>query len=126
MLKVKEHKCLVLHWILSCVFVSVNLCTILNAKEKDFIYFDTEDVGQPDRQVPVIQPLKIVRLDPDYGGQWILAERTGTMMLPARFMTGMVIVKAKLFFVLRNYLKTDNRESLRYHNNAQASLIRPR
>ena len=28
--------------------------------------------------------------------------------------------------MLRNYLKTDNRESLRYHNNAQASLIRPR
>jgi hypothetical protein len=30
------------------------------------------------------------------------------------------------FLSLRNYLKTDNRQSLRYQNNAQASLIRPR
>ncbi len=53
--------------------VLVSPYTFLDAKEKDFIYFDTEDIGQPDTQVPVIQPWKIVQLDPDYGGQWILA-----------------------------------------------------
>jgi outer membrane protein assembly factor BamB len=60
-------------WILFFVFVSVNLCTILTANERDFIYFDTKDVGRPSSTVPLIQPWKIVHLDPDYGGQWVLA-----------------------------------------------------
>jgi outer membrane protein assembly factor BamB len=73
MLIIKEHKCLVLQLILFCIFVSANLCPLLAAKEKDFTYFNTEDVGRPDTQVPLIQPWKIVHLDPDYGGQWVLA-----------------------------------------------------
>jgi outer membrane protein assembly factor BamB len=73
MLIIKQHRHLVFHWFIFCILVSVSQCTILAAKEKDFIYFDTKDVGLPDSQVPVIQPWKIVRLDPDYGGQWILA-----------------------------------------------------
>jgi outer membrane protein assembly factor BamB len=73
MLKVKNHKRLVFQWFLFYFSVSVSLCTILEAGGKDFFYLDTQDVGQPDPQVPLIQPWKIVRLDPDYGGQWILA-----------------------------------------------------
>ena len=72
MLIIKERKGLVLELILFCVFVSTNLCSFVYAKEKDFIYFDTKDVGQPDPQIPLIQPWKIVHLDPDYGGQWVL------------------------------------------------------
>ena len=73
MLKVKEHKFLVFASIIFCVFVSISLCTILDAREDDFIYFDTEDASQPAPQSPLIQPWKIVQLDPEYGGQWILA-----------------------------------------------------
>jgi hypothetical protein len=73
MLKAKEHKCFVFHCVIFYILVTVGMCTIVDAKEKDFIYFDTEDVGQPDRQVTLIQPWKIVQLDPDYGGQWVLA-----------------------------------------------------
>ena len=39
----------------------------------DFVYFDTEDVGEPDPNVPLIAPYKTVVLDPDYGGQWMVA-----------------------------------------------------
>lgn len=73
MLIIKERKCLVLQLFLFCVFVSINLCTFLDAKDNNFIYFDTKDIVQPDPQVPLIQPWKIVHLDPDYGGQWVLA-----------------------------------------------------
>lgn len=71
--KTKEYKCLASHWGVFCILILIGALTSLYAKEKDFIYYDTEDTGQPDSQVPVIQPWKIVRLDPDYGGQWILA-----------------------------------------------------
>jgi outer membrane protein assembly factor BamB len=73
MLKTKEFKRFGYHWFVFCILVSISICIILDANEKEFIYFNTEDVGQPDQQVPLIQPWKIVRLDPDYGGQWILA-----------------------------------------------------
>jgi outer membrane protein assembly factor BamB len=73
MLKAREYKCFVSYWFMFCILVSINPCTFLDANEKDFIYFDTEDTGKPDPGVPLIQPWKIVRLDPDYGGQWVLA-----------------------------------------------------
>ena len=73
MLKRKERKNLIFHWCIFCVLASIYLFTFAAAKENSFICFDTEDAGQPDTQVPVIQPWKIVRLDPDFGGQWVLA-----------------------------------------------------
>jgi len=73
MLKVNKHKFFVSHCVIFCFLVSINLSTTLTGKEKDFIYYDTRDTGQPDSQVPLIQPWKIVHLDPNYGGQWILA-----------------------------------------------------
>jgi outer membrane protein assembly factor BamB len=73
MLKVNKNKCFVFYWCIFCILVSIIPCTILSAAEKDFIYFDAKDTGQPDHQAPLIQPWKIVHLDPDYGGQWIVA-----------------------------------------------------
>jgi outer membrane protein assembly factor BamB len=73
MLKILKHKCFVSQWLIFYILISISPYTILKAKEKEFIYFDTKDVGEPDSRVPLIQPWKIVRLDPDYGGQWILA-----------------------------------------------------
>ena len=73
MLIVKRHRHLAFQWFVFYILLSVSQCTILASAEKDFIYFDTKDVGPPDSDVPLIQPWKIVRLDPDYGGQWVLA-----------------------------------------------------
>ncbi|UCF17855.1 MAG: hypothetical protein JSW59_10390 [Phycisphaerales bacterium] len=73
MLKITKRKCLVLWWSLCCVLVLVSPCMTFHARENDFIFFDTEDVGKPDIKVPVIQPLKVVPLDPEYGGQWVVA-----------------------------------------------------
>lgn len=73
MFMVKLHRHLTFQWFVFCILVLISQCTILAAKEKDFIYFDTKDVGRPNSNVPLIQPWKIVRLDPDYGGQWVLA-----------------------------------------------------
>jgi len=39
----------------------------------DPLVFDTNDMGPPPADVPVIKPWKIVPLDPDYGGQWVVA-----------------------------------------------------
>jgi hypothetical protein len=41
--------------------------------EQRFRYFDTIDTGEVDDKVPLIQPFKVVPLDPDYGGQWVVA-----------------------------------------------------
>jgi len=78
MLKAKKNKYFVFYWFIFCILVFGNLCTFLDAKENDFIYFDTIDIGQPDPQIPLIQPWKIVHLDPDYGGQWVLAADLNT------------------------------------------------
>ena len=73
MLIVKRHRHLAFQWLIFCNLVLISQCTILAAKEKNFIYFDTKDVGPPNPTVPLIQPWKVVHLDPDYGGQWVLA-----------------------------------------------------
>jgi hypothetical protein len=59
--------------VLLCSLVICALCSVSCVQASDFICFDTEDVGKPDDAVPVIQPWKVVALDPDYGGQWVLA-----------------------------------------------------
>jgi len=78
MLKILKHKCFVSQWLIFCVLISISPYTILDAKQKNFIYFDTEDIGQSDSSAQLIQPWKIVCLDPDYGGQWILAADLNT------------------------------------------------
>jgi len=49
------------------------LCVCCLAGSGDFVYFDTEDVGKPDPSVPLIKPWRIVVLDPEYAGQWMVA-----------------------------------------------------
>ncbi len=57
---------------LSCLLAALSVCTLLKAGQKGFIYFDVKDVGEPTGKVPVIEPWKIVALDPEYGGQWVI------------------------------------------------------
>ncbi|MHC4424462.1 MAG: hypothetical protein ACYSYV_00025 [Planctomycetota bacterium] len=73
MSKVRKHKHLALQWLLFCVLTSVSTCTTSHAKETGFVYFDTKDVGKPDGNVPLIRPWKTFPLDPEYGGQWVVA-----------------------------------------------------
>jgi hypothetical protein len=37
------------------------------------LFFDTSDTGPPREDVPVVKSWKVVGLDPDYGGQWVVA-----------------------------------------------------
>jgi hypothetical protein len=45
----------------------------LAAGAVDPLFFDTNDTGAVPADVPAIQPWKIVALDPNYGGQWVVA-----------------------------------------------------
>jgi hypothetical protein len=45
----------------------------LAAGAADPLFFDTSDTGQPPADIPVVSPWKIVPLDPDYAGQWVVA-----------------------------------------------------
>jgi len=45
----------------------------LTAGDVDPLFFDTNDTGPPPADVPAVGPWKIVPLDPDYGGQWVVA-----------------------------------------------------
>jgi hypothetical protein len=60
-------------WFLSFIFIAVSSFSSAYAEEPSFSCFDTSDTGEPDAKVPLIQPFKIVPLDPDYGGQWVVA-----------------------------------------------------
>ena len=55
------------------VLLSFVLSAFCCAKSNQFTYFDTEDVGKPDSNVPLIRPWKTVALDPEYAGQWMVA-----------------------------------------------------
>jgi hypothetical protein len=37
------------------------------------LLFDTNDTGAPPADVPAVKPWKTIALDPDYGGQWVVA-----------------------------------------------------
>ena len=54
----------VFQWLSLFIFVAVNPFTPLYGEEQSFIYFDTNDIGELDDKVPLIQPFKIVPLDP--------------------------------------------------------------
>ena len=45
----------------------------LTAGAIDPLFFDTSDTGPAPADVPAIEPWKIVPLDRDYGGQWVVA-----------------------------------------------------
>jgi hypothetical protein len=45
----------------------------LTAGTVDPLFFDTSDTGPPPADVPAVKPWKIVPLDPDYSGQWVVA-----------------------------------------------------
>jgi hypothetical protein len=45
----------------------------LTAGAADPLFFDTNDTGPPSADVPAIKPWRTVPLDPDYGGQWVVA-----------------------------------------------------
>ena len=64
-----KHRCMPWVHVLLLFVLSAFCC----AKSDEFTYFDTEDVGEPDSNVPLITPWKIVVLDPEYAGQWMVA-----------------------------------------------------
>jgi len=53
-------------------------------------------------------------------------KRQFLVAFPIIVLFSMLLYNAFRADTLRNYLKTVNRHNLRYQNNAQASLIRPR
>lgn len=73
MINTIKHTSIAFRWSLFFIYITLSSLTPLYAKEKGFIYFDTSDTGEPDANILRIQPYKIVPLDPDYGGQWVVA-----------------------------------------------------
>jgi len=45
----------------------------LTADGGEPLFFDTNDTDQPPAAVPAVKPWKVVPLDPNYGGQWVVA-----------------------------------------------------
>jgi hypothetical protein len=45
----------------------------LTAGAADPLFFGTNDTGPPPATIPAIKPWRTVPLDPDYGGQWVVA-----------------------------------------------------
>ena len=52
--------------------LAVNLFS-LTASAADPVFFDTNDAGPPPADIPAIKPWKVVPLDPESGGQWVVA-----------------------------------------------------
>ena len=44
-----------------------------SADDNASLLFDIEDHGDPGDKAPVVSPWKVVELEPDYGGQWVIA-----------------------------------------------------
>ncbi len=59
--------------IILCCLIVFGSCTILCAEQQTPLRFDVKHVGAPVPDVPRIEPWKIVPLDPEYGGQWVVA-----------------------------------------------------
>ena len=55
------------------LLVIFGFCTVLCAKQKSPVYYDVKDVGEPKDITSLIQPWKIVSLDTEYAGQWVVA-----------------------------------------------------
>jgi len=56
-----------------CLLLVFGFCTVLCAKREGPVYYDVRDVGEPTDKTSLIQPWKIVSLDAEYGGQWVVA-----------------------------------------------------
>lgn len=60
-------------FIFLCLPIILTVCTAVEAQQPGPLQFDVKDVNAPADNVPVIVPWRIVQLDPEYGGQWVLA-----------------------------------------------------
>ena len=64
-------------WVLTtvagCVLAACAGPCMAQADDATFAYFDTVDVDAPPEGIPVIRPWRVVKLDPEYGGQWVVA-----------------------------------------------------
>jgi hypothetical protein len=54
------------------LLVVLFFCTVLYAKQKSPVYYDVKDVDAPVDTTSLIQPWKVVSLDAEYAGQWIV------------------------------------------------------
>ena len=64
---------LILATILPCLWGICICLASANAESPDFTCFDTKDVNEPQDSIQVISPWKTIDLDPEYGGQWVVA-----------------------------------------------------
>lgn len=61
-------------WLIALlVFVGSSFCTMLCAEQQRPLYYDIIDVGEPTDKQSMIWPWKVIPLDVEYGGQWIVA-----------------------------------------------------
>lgn len=58
---------------LGTITVFVCLLPAADLQALDFQCFNTQDLNEPNTAIPLIQPWRLVQLEPEYGGQWILA-----------------------------------------------------
>lgn len=56
-----------------CFMIAPGFGTILCAGQQQPLRFDVEHAGAPAAEIARIEPWKIVPLDPEYGGQWVVA-----------------------------------------------------
>lgn len=54
-------------------FIIVFFCTVLSAQQENLVHYDIRDVGEPQGIQSMIQPWKVVSLDAEYAGQWVVA-----------------------------------------------------
>jgi len=55
------------------LLVAFFVCTVLCAKQNTPVYYDIKDVGEPSVNTTLIWPWRVVYLDTEYGGQWVIA-----------------------------------------------------
>jgi hypothetical protein len=56
-----------------CLLVVFGFCTVLCAKQEGPVYYDIKDVGESKDTTSLIRPWKVVPLDTEYAGQWVVA-----------------------------------------------------
>ncbi len=55
------------------VLVVFSFCIMLYAEQQRPVFYDVKDVGEPTGKMSLIRPWKVINLDAEYGGQWIVA-----------------------------------------------------
>jgi hypothetical protein len=58
---------------LAAVTFLIAITTSTRSHSEDDLLFNTDETGGPGDRAPLIQPWKIIELDPDYAGAWIIA-----------------------------------------------------